>query len=421
MADLTPDLHIFLSWGLIAESFHSLQFLSVSCFHVILGLPGPRFLSTRTCMWKAVLTAPLGRSTCPYQQSLLSFRMRSRSSMPSHASSSLDLVVTVSCSLMLQICLIIALSFRCRRWRFGFVNGQVSLAWSIALRTQELYTWPRERGGMKRELVAAPWTSSRRFSHVLWLKVHSHLLLRACLLGSKRKLPPPACQIQRTSLCGLDQVFWLAENKKWVWHFNLFSMTMVKYWKPLFTGTSEIMTAILPEETRFFSSFVCIVLQLIHSCITVLAPDNIVFFLFVLFSQPKSINFSLISPREHMMWCSLKVTHWGASNEYPQHMFSCRNKKNKFWILYLSRVMIAINMLRQNSVILRKDVILKRHNLEKDKRYSRLIVHVKRYWEDILVIFTPIFKLFVVESHSFRQEGYLPYIFLISPCKNMYW
>ena len=48
---------------------------------------------------------------------------------------------------------------------------------------------------MKRELVAAPWTSSRWFSHVLWLKVHSHLLLRACLLGSKRKLPPPACQV----------------------------------------------------------------------------------------------------------------------------------------------------------------------------------------------------------------------------------
>ena len=34
-------------------------------------------------------------------------------------------------------------SFRCRHWRFGFVNGQVSLAWSIALRTQELYTRPR--------------------------------------------------------------------------------------------------------------------------------------------------------------------------------------------------------------------------------------------------------------------------------------
>ena len=125
MADLTPDLHIFLSWGLIAESFHFLQSLSVSCFHVILGLPGPCFPSTS--MWKGVLTAPLEHSTCPYQWSLLSYRMRSRSSMPSSANSSLDLVVT-SCGLMFQICLIIALSFHCRRWKFGFVNGQVSLA-----------------------------------------------------------------------------------------------------------------------------------------------------------------------------------------------------------------------------------------------------------------------------------------------------
>ena len=102
---------------LMAKSFHSLQSLSVSCFHVILGLPGPRFPST--CMSKAVLTASLERSTCPYHRSLLSFRMRSRSSMPSRTSSSLDLVVTMSCSLTLQISLIIALSFRCRCWRFG--------------------------------------------------------------------------------------------------------------------------------------------------------------------------------------------------------------------------------------------------------------------------------------------------------------
>ena len=140
MADLTPDLQVYLSWGSIAESFHSLQTLSVSCFHVILGLPGPPFPST--CMSKAVLTAPLQRSTCPYQRSLLSFRMRFRSSMPRWTSNSLDLVVTMSRSLTLQLCLIITLSFRCRHWRFGFVNGQVSLAWSIALCTQELYTWP---------------------------------------------------------------------------------------------------------------------------------------------------------------------------------------------------------------------------------------------------------------------------------------
>ena len=153
MADLTPDLQVCLSWGSIAESFRTLQSLSVSCFLVILGLPVPRF--PLTCMSKAVLTTPLERSTCPYQQSLLSFRMRSRSSMPSCISRSLDLVVTMSCSLTLQIYLIIALSFRCRCWRFGFVNGQISLAWSIAHHTQELYMrpgvlkerWQEERTG----------------------------------------------------------------------------------------------------------------------------------------------------------------------------------------------------------------------------------------------------------------------------------
>ena len=53
-----------------------------------------------------------------------------------------------------------------------------------------------KRGGVKRGLVADPWTSFRRFSHVLWLKVHSHLLLKACLLSSKRKLLPQACHIR---------------------------------------------------------------------------------------------------------------------------------------------------------------------------------------------------------------------------------
>ena len=57
MADLTPDLQRCLLWGSIAESFHALQSLSVSCFHVIVGLRGPCF----------------------------PFRMRFRSSMPSHA------------------------------------------------------------------------------------------------------------------------------------------------------------------------------------------------------------------------------------------------------------------------------------------------------------------------------------------------
>ena len=123
---------------------------------VILGLPGPCFPST--CTSQAVVTASLERSTCQYQQSLLSFRMRSRSSMPSCASSSLDLMMTMSCGLTLHICLIIALSFHCRHWRFGFVNGQVSLAWSIALSTLELYTGLHvlNRGGREQLLELLP-------------------------------------------------------------------------------------------------------------------------------------------------------------------------------------------------------------------------------------------------------------------------
>ena len=176
----------------MAESFHSLQSLSVSCFHVILGLPGPRF--TSTCMSKAVLTAPLERSTCPYHWSLLSFRMRSRSSMPSRTSSSLDLVVTMSCGLTLQICLI--LSFRCRRWRF--VNGQVS--WHGALRSaHKLYTRPRVLKERWREERTG--STSLNFLQVVFIRVviessQPPLLLRACLLSSKRKLPPQACQVR---------------------------------------------------------------------------------------------------------------------------------------------------------------------------------------------------------------------------------
>ena len=121
-----------------------------------LGLPCSH--SPLTCMPQADLTALLKHSTCLYQWSLLSFRMRSRSSMPNWASSFLDLMVTMSCGLTLQTCRIIVLSFCCRCWRFGFINGRVSLAWSIALHTRAEHaaTCLKKRGGGKRELVAAP-------------------------------------------------------------------------------------------------------------------------------------------------------------------------------------------------------------------------------------------------------------------------
>ena len=40
------------------------------------------------------------------------------------------------------------------------------------------------------------------------------------------------------------------------------------------------------------------------------------------------VNIFLISPRKHMLWYSLEAPRRGASNEYPQHIFSWRNKKN---------------------------------------------------------------------------------------------
>ena len=148
-------------------------------------------------MSKAVLISPLERSTCPYHQSLLSFRMRSRFSMPSRTSRSLDLVVTMSCGLTLQICLIIALSFRCRCWRFGFVNGQVSLALSIALRTQELYTWPRVLKERWREERTG--SRSLNFFQAVFTRVvveSSQPPAAESMSPSKRKLPPQACQVQ---------------------------------------------------------------------------------------------------------------------------------------------------------------------------------------------------------------------------------
>ena len=42
--------------------------------------------------------------------------------------------------------------------------------------------------------------------------------------------------------------------------------------------------------------------------------------------------FCLLSPWNKMLCYSSEAHHKGASNEYPQHMFSWRNKKNTMWI-----------------------------------------------------------------------------------------
>ena len=45
-------------------------------------------------------------------------------------------------------------------------------------------------------------------------------------------------------------------------------------------------------------------------------------------------NIFLISPQKHVVWYSLEMPYQGASNEYPQHMYLLRNKKNinNFWL-----------------------------------------------------------------------------------------
>ena len=111
--------------------------LSAASSH--LGPPRPTLSINRYVIGCLDCTVGAFHMSIPAEPSLFQY-MRSRSSIPSSASSSMDLMVAVSCGLTLQICLIIALSFPCRRWRQGFVTGQVSLAWSIALRTNVLYT-----------------------------------------------------------------------------------------------------------------------------------------------------------------------------------------------------------------------------------------------------------------------------------------
>ena len=93
----------------------------------------------------------------------LSFRIRSRSSMPSHASNSFYLVVTMSCGLTLQSCLIIALSFTYVAADVGGLVLSVAKShWHGALHSAHKswtcghVSW--KRGGRKRKLVAAPWT-----------------------------------------------------------------------------------------------------------------------------------------------------------------------------------------------------------------------------------------------------------------------
>ena len=65
----------------------------------------------------------------------------------------------------------------------------------------------------------------------------------------------------------------------------------------------------------------------------------------IFFFQLKSTRVFLTSARKICCGYSLEVPHRGTSNEYPQHMFSCRNKKILMWISRLSGAMCSRDLI----------------------------------------------------------------------------
>ena len=51
----------------------------------------------------------------------------------------------------------------------------------------------------------------------------------------------------------------------------------------------------------------------------------------------KNEDISLDFSQNHLLWCSFEASRKDASNEYPQHRFWLRNKKDTVWIAVLSR------------------------------------------------------------------------------------
>ena len=62
----------------------------------------------------------------------------------------------------------------------------------------------------------------------------------------------------------------------------------------------------------------------------------------VFFFSPKVLIFFLLLHENICCGYSLKALRWSASNEYPEHMFCWRNKKNIYMIPFLSRPMLVL-------------------------------------------------------------------------------
>ena len=179
-----------------------------------MGLPVPRLPSI--CLSHAVLTAPLERSTCPNQRSLLALKMKSRSSSSSFASSSLDLTIRWPHPL----------AWYCKSiwsWPYHWAGGS---SWSVAK-----FHWhgawcsaPKccihgpgscKRGGEMWELVVAPWTSSRLFSFKNW-KLFFCVSLRYEMSGKLHLIcmKTKGFHVHAKIRCNLNDISYLIETQK---------------------------------------------------------------------------------------------------------------------------------------------------------------------------------------------------------------
>ena len=161
MADLILDLQVCLSKGLIAKIFHSLWSLSVSCFHVVLGFPGPCFPSTYVtgcldCTHGVFI--PAEPSLLQYEVQILQWKPRKWL-----IGSGGDNVLWLDIADLSDHCPVISLQM---------LEGWLC-QWSSLTSMEhctphtELYTQPCVLKEQWQEQVTGPWTYSRQFSHVV--------------------------------------------------------------------------------------------------------------------------------------------------------------------------------------------------------------------------------------------------------------
>ena len=165
MADLTPDLQVYLSWR---ERPLSVIFL---CQLLLCHLGPPR-----STLWSSINLYVTGCLDCTLGAFLMSIPVEPPLLIP-NAKPCKHRIGPDSDSLAAwQICPTIALPLCRRSGMPSPIIGQVSLAWS----TQKLYTWPR----VLKERICSSSTNPyplRRPSHMLQQKAHSHWPPRAYL------------------------------------------------------------------------------------------------------------------------------------------------------------------------------------------------------------------------------------------------